>query len=376
MKVGILSYRQMPYISANTAIAYIVGEQISKKAEIVYIGRKQDSCQECVNEYNGKKISFLNSEPEKDSSRFENYLVRIGLIQIAFFKDAYALKRIINKESIDALICVTAPNEDAFIAMTARLNIPILLYQLDPFYNLHDIENKRLKRVFIRYLKRVKHLFTTELLMDIYKTDPNINKYREKISVLQFPKLVEPSHEFLAEQEGALLLYSGSLYGDRKPEFLIDIKRCLPDEYRIVFCGKCVNQTDEQKLMKNGIICKGYCTQEVLKDEVGKAHILINIGNTVRNQLPSKIIDYIATGKPIINLSQIEECSSKKILSTYRYSLDVNVKQIIKKKENIAKFVKECKGKRIPWNEIQYQYKEYSPDYVGARITKILEAID
>ena len=128
--------------------------------------------------------------------------------------------------------------------------------------------------------------------------------------------------------------------------------------------------------MKNGIICKGYCTQEVLKDEVGKAHILINIGNTVRNQLPSKIIDYIATGKPIINLSQIEECSSKKILSTYRYSLDVNVKQIIKKKENIAKFVKECKGKRIPWNEIQYQYKEYSPDYVGARITKILEAID
>ena len=179
MKVGILSYRQMPYISANTAIAYIVGEQISKKAEIVYIGRKQDSCQECVNEYNGKKISFLNSEPEKDSSRFENYLVRIGLIQIAFFKDAYALKRIINKESIDALICVTAPNEDAFIAMTARLNIPILLYQLDPFYNLHDIENKRLKRVFIRYLKRVKHLFTTELLMDIYKMDPDINRYRD-----------------------------------------------------------------------------------------------------------------------------------------------------------------------------------------------------
>lgn len=375
MKIGILSYRQTPYVSANTAIAYILGEQLSKKAEIVYIGRKQNTCQECVGDYNGNKIIFLNNEPEEDTSRLNNYLVRMGLIQIAFFKDKYALKRIINKESIEVLICVIAPNEDAFITMSASLNIPVLLYQLDPFYNFYDKENKRLKGVFISYLKRVKHLFTTELLMDIYKEDPDISIYHKKISVAQFPKLVEPNHELQIAQEKTVLLYSGSIYGDRKPEYLIDIRRCLPDEYSIVFCGKCEKQIDEQRLIESGIMCKGYCSQEEIKAEISKAHIFINIGNTVRNQLPSKVIDYIATGKPIINLSQIEDCTSKKVLSTYRYSLDINVKQILKKKESIERFVKEHRDNRIPWEEILCQYKDYSPEYVGEHIFRVIDSI-
>ena len=375
MKIGILAYRQKPYISANTVIAYIIGEQLSKKAEIVYIGRRQDDSQNCIKEHNRKKICFLNKKPEIASSKLKNYLVKIGLIKLAFFCDSYMLKRIIEKESIDALICVMAPIEDAYIAMSARLKIPIFLYQLDPFYNLHDIENKRLKGLFIGYLKRIKHLFTTELLMDVYKTDPDINKYQKKMSVLQFPKLTEPDSEKQANYEGTILLYSGSLYGDRKADYLIDVRRCLPDEYSIVFCGKCEKQIDKQRLTESGIICKGYCTQEELKEEVSRAHIFINIGNMVRNQLPSKVIDYIATGKPIINLSQIEDCTSKKVLSTYRYSLDINVKQILNKKESIESFVKEHRDKSIPWKEILRQYEEYSPEYVGEYIYRVIESI-
>ena len=41
MKIGILAYRQYPYISANTSIAYTIGQYIKENTEhqVVYIGR-------------------------------------------------------------------------------------------------------------------------------------------------------------------------------------------------------------------------------------------------------------------------------------------------------------------------------------------------
>ena len=56
MKIGILIYRQYPYISANTAIGYEIGEELSKRdgCEVVYIGRKEKQASE---------FSFLLSIP-------------------------------------------------------------------------------------------------------------------------------------------------------------------------------------------------------------------------------------------------------------------------------------------------------------------------
>ena len=36
-----------------------------------------------------------------------------------------------------------------------------------------------------------------------------------------------------------------------------------------------------------------------------EADILVNIGNSIDNQMPSKIFEYISTGKPILNFYKI-----------------------------------------------------------------------
>lgn len=373
MRIGIVAFRQQPYISANTAIAYIIGEQISKRNDVIYIGHKQDKKQDCVKTYQNSKVFFFNEEPVREQSRIKDYLVRCGLPWVGFYKEAHTLAQIIKRESVDAVICVIAPNEDAFITMSAMLKVPVYFYQLDPFYNLHDVDNKWQKRIFIHYLRRVNHLFTTELLMNLYKKDPMFKQLLRKISVVQFPKLINYTDNDIKIKEKTILLYSGSLYADRRPEYLIELVSCLPENCEIVFCGKCEMKDDEEKLLNNGVKCKGYCSQSELKKEMARADIFINIGNTVKNQMPSKVIDYIAYGKPIINLSQIEMCSSKNVLKNYRYYFDVNVQTIQKRRNEIRNFIIQHKGKRIPWDEVQKQYREYTPEYVVEHIMQEIE---
>ena len=89
MKIGILAYRQKPYISANTAIAYTIGEHLSKTQEVVFIGRKQDDRQREEDTYKNIEVKYLNSIPKDGLTWFENKLVRLGMIRLAYKETNY-----------------------------------------------------------------------------------------------------------------------------------------------------------------------------------------------------------------------------------------------------------------------------------------------
>lgn len=373
MKIGVLAYRQQPYISANTAIAYIVGKQLSKTEEIVFIGRRQNYIQKDGDTYHGIRIKYLNTEPLDHYSRINNLLQRQGWMSLAFREEAKYIHSIVREEKLDALICMTAPNDDAYIALSANLKIPIYIYQLDPFYNLDDAENKLLKKLFIKYLEQIQHVFTTSLLMDSYQKDNLIKPFLNKITVLEFPKLIYHCDRVDGNNgKGIRLLYAGSLYANRKPSFLIDLKQILPHEFNIIFCGNCVNETDIDLLKKEGVLCLGYCDQVKLEEEIDKASFLINIGNTVKNQLPSKVIDYISTGKPIINLIQRNDCPSLEVLKDYPYALNIMASEIKERRKEITDFVTQNKNNRVSWNVLSRIYREYTPEYVSEKIIDII----
>mgnify|MGYP003965942691 FL=1 len=48
-----------------------------------------------------------------------------------------------------------------------------------------------------------------------------------------------------------------------------------------------------------------------------EADILINIGNDTNYQLPSKLVDYAASGLPIVNIVSVADDSSLDFLSNY-----------------------------------------------------------
>ena len=50
----------------------------------------------------------------------------------------------------------------------------------------------------------------------------------------------------------------------------------------------------------------GKVTKEKALQYLWQADVLVNIGNRVENMLPSKVLEYISTGKPVLNIAQLE----------------------------------------------------------------------
>lgn len=380
MHIGVFTYRQVPFISANTAIGYQIARQIRDDYgyKVSLIGVGQSAEQKAIREYAGMPIYYINKNFEESKINCIKEKAKKYLGQEVFFaKEAGSVQDIVNREKIDALICVIAPSDSAFIVHKAKLDIPVLLYQLDPFYNIGDVVNRKDRKSFIRILKDISWLFTTDLLLPGYLADKDISQFREKMTVLQFPKLLNNSEDYSAGRRsdaGCIrLLYGGTLYRFiRNHKILTALKEILPKEYEIVFCGNCVYPEDKKDLERSGVICKGYCTQAELKNEIENADFLINIGNTVHNQLGSKLIEYIATGKPIINITQIESCPTVPVLEKYRYHISIPCGELNtdSAKLHIAQFISDSVGKKENWETLYRNYYEYTPEHITGKIVK------
>ena len=378
LKIGIFTFRQYPYVSANVAIGVTLAEQLRDNhgAEVISIAIKQDEKQDEVNEFKNIPIRFLNDKI-KNPGRIENKMQAI-LGQKAFLhNEAKALKRIVIEEKIDMLVSVIAPIQVAYITELAKLDIPWYIYQLDPFYNVGDIENQKLKEDFISIMNKTNHLFTTDLLYDIYKQDEKIKPFIDKMSIVEFPKLEDRTVTAVTEDKDkdSVLLYSGSLYKKiRNPKILLELKNSLPDECIVRFLGACDDKADDKMLKEGGLDCWGYSKPQTVEEQLNNADFLINIGNTVRNQLGSKLIEYISTGKPIINIYQYDNCVTSKVLDKYKYKFDVSSKDLCKPeiKEQLKEFVLNLAGKTESYEEILKDYYDYTPECVGNIFAKTM----
>jgi hypothetical protein len=73
-----------------------------------------------------------------------------------------------------------------------------------------------------------------------------------------------------------------------------------------------VNQDSEQFIKQDNFDSgKNYFHSQVSRDEalhlmVSSFHCLVSVGNLNPNQIPSKVIEYISTGKPVLHFAEID----------------------------------------------------------------------
>lgn len=127
------------------------------------------------------------------------------------------------------------------------------------------------------------------------------------------------------------LVYAGTLYSNlRSPAPLLAlferlVKR-LPDvRLELHFFGS-VNDCGEmlrtfQARNEGAIFVHGLVARDKVKEAMQGADVLVNLGNRSCLQLPSKVIEYAAMGKPILNLVSIEDDSSVELLASYEAAL-------------------------------------------------------
>jgi hypothetical protein len=125
------------------------------------------------------------------------------------------------------------------------------------------------------------------------------------------------------------LVYVGTLYRSvRNPAYLLQLLRAIP-ELTLDFYGHandCADQFEDLPgELASRIRLHGTVPAAVAGRAMAEAGTLVNIGNATRHQLPSKIFEYIATGRPILNLVGGGWDSSLPFVSQYPSSFSITM---------------------------------------------------
>ena len=104
-----------------------------------------------------------------------------------------------------------------------------------------------------------------------------------------------------------------------------------------------------------------------------EADILVNIGNSTSYQLPSKIIEYMATGKPILNLTTIKNDTSSKKLHNYplHFNWEVHFPNDL---NSLCSFIQNSIGTTMPLENVLAYVRESTLSSIADQyLTAILE---
>ena len=241
--------------------------------------------------------------------------------------------------------------------LSAKYGLPWLAIYFDPFFSNVTLKKKGL----------VKRKKAEEAIMHnaakIMMTYPTSSDYIGK-----------------GTRKKNKCFFIGNLYKDiRNPEKVIGVFGLLKNYADLYFVGAFYgDQIKVSDVPVNVHFC-GKRTSREIEKIYNEADFLVNIGNSIINQMPSKIFEYISTGKPIINVYKKRNCPTLKYLKKYDLALNIYEGDIEKDAENVADTIKvflaEKSGSLVDQSVIRNVYADNTDCNVAARIIEQMQLL-
>jgi len=406
MNVLIITNVLFPYLNANSSIAYTVASELKKKynCNISILGydskiinksekekyknifetvRIQSICNyyKIQRKYKSKILKIFHFVLDWKTWRFcYNFFLTKNDPFISEYK--HAIASVLRKKDIDCIIAVSAPTAILKALNSFKKTPPIISYKLDPWTSNHYTKNALTeKKQEEKSDKKASAIIVTNALYSEYVQNGD-NEILDKVYVLNFPCLKPPP--IVSEEENDIFdkncincVFVGNVYRDiRNPSFAIDALGRLKDKnVRFHIFGGQFGKCFDQKDLPQNVIYHGYVSEEKAKQHMKAANILINIGNTVANQMPSKILTYISYGKPIINFLKIKDCPTMEYMSKYPLALNFLEGDKVSDEEvqTLLEFCTSQKNTYIEYEEIAKMYYECTSDFVVSKIYSIIK---
>ena len=104
--------------------------------------------------------------------------------------------------------------------------------------------------------------------------------------------------------------------------------------------------------------------------------MLVNIGNKIPNQLPSKIFSYFSTGRPILNVRQLPVCPADAYMQRYPLACTVDAADACAPDtvRRVAAFLSEKADKRVSSETVARMYAPNTPQAVAQKLLEALTA--
>ncbi len=230
-----------------------------------------------------------------------------------FFKTALQkLEEINRKEKIDCIFSVSAPMASHVAALHYRQKHPDTVWvacNMDS-YTAQNKFNKRRESCF-KFEKAVLSQADSVLLSEeIYANMQYLYRnFKEKCVPLPY---LLPNVDQNAQCEGLFpkdkinMVYAGRFYKNiRNPEYLLKIAVALDSRYllHLFWDDGCVDMVQKYAKKLGGKIVLHDCVDaEKIREIYNTADLLVTVGNSLPEYKPSKIFEYIASGKPILNI--------------------------------------------------------------------------
>lgn len=296
------------------------------------------------------------------------------------------IPQIIHSDEFDFCLITMMPHEAVLVYEREKCRPKHVVYQLDSYWN-NTVYPEQYSKNRLDFEKRVIMgsclTITTPLIYESYiKICPELC---DKVTPLEFPMVRNNSRVISNKKRDARFhcVFVGNLYKDiRPPEKVVHLISLLGDnEIVFDFFGTnqhLIEQSPDYEKSKDIIRLYRHVSIEQAETARNEADVLISIDNTNLTQVPSKLFEYISTGKPIINFYFDDNSPTLRYLERYPLSLNLNVES---KEDNelitrILDFVGSCAGKTVEYSQIRRLFYEFTPEYVAGRILGILRSAD
>lgn len=310
----------------------------------------------------------------------------------------------------DALIACCSPYYPLALATEVADRIPVIFYKIDPVGSWEDkskgdtalstIENE------IKWDNVAARIIMPDVVYRDYMRLPTkVNGH--KTTVAQFPNVrpIVPQQQRSKivesfEKDKINLLFVGKFYAEiRHPQYLFNLMEQLRDTPIVLHIVGPINYMgfDEEYLEKyftnkiENIRFHGAVPPAEADALLTQADVLVHVGNSVDTAMPSKILDYISSGKPILNICKIRTCPTIPLMERYPIGLTIYEQSDVSDQysvvncrssvisEEIVEQVKEfCitnKGKQIPYEQIEKLYPECTIEYVGKQFNEAIQDV-
>lgn len=335
---------------------------------------------------NSARGQFIKKHPFASIFQFIRYtpFYRAKIEQPRYLKQ---VQRLIKEYSPDAVICVCKPINALETVINGDIQRPKFIWQLDP-WGLHRLDNPdRNPDIISREIQafeKAGHIFTTPVLLQQYSEHTEYSRYTEKITAVEFPNIreyitsgVQSAVEF--DSGYVNLLFSGIVADEyRSPQHLLDSLSPLFDggeKIRIYFMGTHSSAVLEKyrQVYPANIINVEKVDMDTAFATMAAADVLVNISNTVDNQVPSKIFDYFSMGKPVLNVQKILDCPAQPYFDRYplRFTLKENETADT---EKLKQFLFNAKGARIDYSQVAQIYSGATVDTVASQLADAISA--
>jgi len=323
-----------------------------------------------------------------------NILLFMPVYPISSFLSLFQYFNIVDKlhkkVGFDLVVSVYNPIESILSGMFLKKkysNIKFVMYTLDTltnstgvrFFSKKYIEKKGWKWEQKVY-KSADKIFNMKSHENHYSQD-RYNHYKEKMGILDIPLINKQDYKKGNADNNINWVYTGGLNSrTRNPSYACKlftlVNRDNKNYLHFYSRGDCEPMLQNYQLKSDySIQSHGYIIHEESINIINNANYLISIGNENSDMIPSKIFEYMSTGKPIIHFYKNVNDPCIPYLKEYPLALAIfeNEKEIKNNVMILSEFVNNNSQKEVPFDFIKKIFYLNTPQYAAEQLLTVLD---